>query len=284
MATLSKLAHIFNNYKILISLGTFFAIYKALFLLQIEIKPVVYQIAMLIGTFVVYNQNKIIPEKNSLRLNFSKSNKHLPFTISLIFISLTIFLIFTYRYGFRREILLVVLFLPSFFYQIPIISYHGKYISVRKMPYFKIFLISFVWAFVSSLMIFVTIDSIEFMHSLWILLLNFIFILSITIPFDVRDKIQDKRNELKTLSHIFGDSQLIVTSIILSIINYLASVMYIININKSIYIIAESAMLIYLLAIFSLFKKLKNKDYYYELLDFSILLYGLFYLICWLLR
>ncbi|HRP03071.1 MAG TPA: hypothetical protein PLE30_10540 [Candidatus Kapabacteria bacterium] len=268
----------FNQYKILISIASFFSIYKALYLLNLSINPLIYQIAIVIATLIVYNQNQIFHNKNKISINLSKSNRHLPLIIVLAFGAIFAILSFIFKYGFRKEILLGILFLPSFFYQIPIISFKGKTLAVRQMPYFKIFLISFVWSYVATLMVFIPIESPKFLHAAIILTMNFIFILSITIPFDVRDKVLDRFNELKTLSHLFNDRLLVITSISLAIINFIVSSLYIITFSDPILILPEIGIIIYLLLLYSNFEKLKNKDYYYELLDFSILLYGALYL------
>jgi 4-hydroxybenzoate polyprenyltransferase len=90
--------------------------------------------------------------------------------------------------------------LISVLYTLPIF---GKSMRLRDFSFIKIFLIAFVWAFVTE-----SIPLYESGISLkWIVILfveRVAFFIAITIPFDIRDLKLDLTNNVKTLPSILG--------------------------------------------------------------------------------
>ncbi len=82
-------------------------------------------------------------------------------------------------------------------------SFFGHSIVLREMPGLKIFLIVIVWTIVSVGLI-ITESDIPFSIEVCVLIASrFFFVLSITIPFDIRDLKYDK-NSMKTIPQLFG--------------------------------------------------------------------------------
>lgn len=96
----------------------------------------------------------------------------------------------------------------SLAYAIPLIKFGDRVISLRQIVGLKLFLIAFVWAFSV-----VGLPVVEYYVSggvlnwgkvgLWFTLVT-LFILAITLPFDIRDMKQDKHFKLKTIPILIG--------------------------------------------------------------------------------
>ena len=80
----------------------------------------------------------------------------------------------------------------------------------RNIPYLKIFLISFTWSCITDLIPSLIIENKINYNTL---IQRFLFVVSITIPFDIRDKNIDS-NYLKTLPQIFGKNKSLLISIL----------------------------------------------------------------------
>lgn len=91
---------------------------------------------------------------------------------------------------------LALLGIISFFY-----SYPTKRGNLRSVAGFKIFLIAFVWS--ATVFVF-TSDWVIVMADIILFAHNFLFILAITIPFDIRDLDFDKK-KYKTIPQVLGE-------------------------------------------------------------------------------
>jgi len=99
------------------------------------------------------------------------------------------------------NVLFGVLVFCTLFYYLPL-GFIGR---LRELPFLKVFLISFTWAITTVLvpLVFVGYPLVSF-DILWLVLERFIFLLAVTIPFDVRDIRTDTAGGLITLPSKFG--------------------------------------------------------------------------------
>ena len=99
---------------------------------------------------------------------------------------------------------LLHLALLSFFYD-PVSFIPGRLFSLRKVPLLKLVILSYIWASIASfypaLFLNISIFNREVSTLFWI---QFCFIMSITIPFDIRDFYLDLKDNLITVPRIFG--------------------------------------------------------------------------------
>ncbi len=99
---------------------------------------------------------------------------------------------------------LLHLALLSFFYK-PASFVKTKLFSLRRVPLFKLIILSYIWASLSSfypaLVLDISVFSRKVSNLFWI---QFSFILAITIPFDIRDFYLDIKDKLITMPRIFG--------------------------------------------------------------------------------
>ena len=75
--------------------------------------------------------------------------------------------------------------------------------SLRKIPFIKIFIISFVWTVSTMLLLLLENDIPISVNIILHLLSRFLFVFAITIPFDIRDLKYDAQN-LQTIPFFFG--------------------------------------------------------------------------------
>lgn len=108
--------------------------------------------------------------------------------------------------------LLIIPAILSFFYVLP--DFQGfrrklNRFSLRNIPFIKIYLIAFSWMVISVFIPLFTASLLEEINLLIVVLIlaeKFIFIIAITIPFDIRDiKIDEK--EKKTIPQLLGISR-----------------------------------------------------------------------------
>ena len=171
------------------------------------------------ATTLTYTFQRYVKIKNDSkggdRLEWMKRN---PITVLSFMIVTTLGALWSLFY-FEPEsyIILPVLGILSLFYIVKIPGKMGR--NLRDIPSLKIFLIGLVWAATSTLLPYYNALGIN-IELPWLLFLsNFIFIIGITIPFDIRDIDLDE-TEKKTIPQLFGPSKAIWIAIILLAINY----------------------------------------------------------------
>ena len=160
----------------------------------------------------LYNFNRL--KKKSIDLQkkrnhfIEKNYKSLIlFTLVTLIISLTLF-----NFVKWPNWIIFLLMIISILYSIDI-KFKNKIIlrKFRNIPYIKIFLISFTWSCITDLIPSLIIENKINYNTL---IQRFLFVISITIPFDIRDKNIDS-NYLKTLPQIFGKNKSLLISIFL---------------------------------------------------------------------
>ncbi|MBD79226.1 MAG: hypothetical protein CL840_09925 [Crocinitomicaceae bacterium] len=110
----------------------------------------------------------------------------------------------------RLEITFLYVLLPSgiiaFGYSVPIIKRNGKYWRLRDLPFAKVFLISLTVSYVTVYLPLYEYAIIDWSNLtiLGFFCTRFLFILAITIPFDIRDIDFDAPSSLNTLPLLFG--------------------------------------------------------------------------------
>lgn len=145
------------------------------------------------GTLAIYNFSRIKTLNEFFQFHSEKRMQ-----IILTYVGLIGTLIFVLMRGFELKTFLYlgVLGFVSFCYSLP---FSG--LGLRAIPFLKLFLIAFVWAG-SSIGLLLVVHQAVFQHSL-LFLSVFLFVIGITIPFDIRDSASDEK-ELKTIPQVIG--------------------------------------------------------------------------------
>jgi 4-hydroxybenzoate polyprenyltransferase len=171
-------------------------------------------------TFFTYNGQRLLRLKKNL-IQASNIGERLQWVIKYK-TPLTIFSILSGLIGLGSTyfihpycfFLLIPVGLISIFYVIPVIPFYLKSPTLRDLPYLKIISIALVW---SIIIIWVPFVDTNFGMGLFIslpiaLLQNFLFIIAITLPFDIRDIKFDKVDHLKTIPQLIGIKKTILLS------------------------------------------------------------------------
>ncbi len=105
-----------------------------------------------------------------------------------------------FRFSVSDLVFISPFFLLTLFYVIP---FQGRFKGFRSMPGFKLFLIAAVWAGVTVLFP-LRVNDLALDTKAWVVFVQrFLFVLAITIPFDIRD-LQLDRSDLSTLPQFLG--------------------------------------------------------------------------------
>ena len=159
-------------------------------------------------------------------------------------------------------------------YNLPIIQPIGRrWMGLRQVPGLKLFYIGLVWA-MSCVLLPVTEAyhggyPVVWTQALQVMCWVFLFVVAVTIPFDIRDVYQDKHYGLKTLPVMFGERSSLTLSGLLLLVHmgWIGWSDYATGIRGAL----AAVSLVCLLAI--LFPpKEKNEYYYFLLLDGMMLL------------
>ena len=122
--------------------------------------------------------------------------------------SLVLLYVLTQVY-FKTLLYLGFIGLLSLAYAMPIVKIQGVWKSFRHVPYIKVFHIAFIWSLSTVGLVYVeefqSLDNIDWLSLLYLLSCKFLFILMVTLPFDIRDMKQDSYYHLKTIPLALGE-------------------------------------------------------------------------------
>lgn len=112
----------------------------------------------------------------------------------------------------KAQILLVVLGIISIGYSTPMFYVGKTKHGLRNIPGLKLFLIALVWAFSSVWFPYLELSNTHQINlGIWeliiLILKRLLFITAITIPFDIRDMLQDRKYRLKTIATVYGEKK-----------------------------------------------------------------------------
>lgn len=104
--------------------------------------------------------------------------------------------------GIQHKVLIILTAGLTLLYHLPFENWGFK--GFRSLPYLKVFIISFVWVMLCNVQIAIEnkipLQEIQYTR----FALKFIWIIALTLPFDIRDFEQDKESNLKTIPSLIG--------------------------------------------------------------------------------
>ena len=221
------------------------------------------------STLLIYNYRKLFFNDRNLvppltqRVEWVVRNRS---TLAVIcFASLFGIMICAFSLSGRTFLFLLPLFLVSVLYATPFSRNMNSVKRLRYLPFLKIFLIAGVWSAVTVLFPVIenTSESLFSGPVIFTFITRFIFIFSITVPFDIRDIEVDKRNNIKTFPVVLGERtsvQIAIAALLLFILMYAGSIFFIPEINQRVvygYIISG------FISIAFVAQSLKNKSDYF---------------------
>ncbi len=247
-----------------------------------------YIFILFFATFIEYSLHPIYKawsnQSNAESLRDQWVKKHLKPFIAVNLIALVLLFIVSIQAKLRVIFMFIPIAVITFLYSVPWAKKGKKLFRLRDIPYLKIFLISLIWS--SSTVLIPVVHSeinIDSIHVFSLTLERFIFILAITIPFDVRDMEADLAAGIKTLPALItvskANKMAIVFILSFAILNYIN---YVWQNNLFLLIFLQiSAAFTFLVLTHSKFKK--SEYYYYGWLDGTMLLQGLLVVMGYLL-
>lgn len=175
----------------------------------------VYYTAFLInGTIIIYNLHRLSTpllstgETSSSRfLNYRKLS---PLMMILIIVGAVIAVYSYYHLPHYEQLGLLVGVGLSAAYSLPIFTDRKK---LRDFPYIKIFVIAFVWVYLTLILPFFY--SASHVLLIWLSIERLLFFMAITIPFDIRDYSIDQSTSLGTIPSLIGVSRARKLSVVL---------------------------------------------------------------------
>lgn len=156
------------------------------------------------ATLFVYSLHQFISQRKA-KLPITPRIKQLKaFRGTLVLTALLGFLFCTNFYAqlqLSTQFVTIGLAMLSLGYALPILPQKKRF---RDLHFLKLFLVSFVWSLVTVLLPFLE-SGLAFSISIFYLIIErMLFILAITIPFDIRDEQADQRMGVKTLPNTIG--------------------------------------------------------------------------------
>ncbi|MBQ20051.1 MAG: hypothetical protein CMD31_04795 [Flavobacteriales bacterium] len=173
------------------------------------------------ATYFIYNfqrlvrmNQKEIDEANiGFRMRWVYKNKQ-PIIFTIV-ITAIIIIVSLFYIDIKTIIVLAIMGLFSVVYVVRFIPYNKKWLALRDIPYLKIFVIAFVWTLVTGLLPLVNnIEQIN-LHYILFLVKQFLFVVAITIPFDIRDMKYDIEKGIKTFPLVVGVKKVIILGVLL---------------------------------------------------------------------
>jgi len=142
-----------------------------------------------------YNFQRIVQIKKHPRKDWIKKNEFLIYLIMIISAVMSLYLFSIFKET-KTQIAIIFSGIISILYPF----------FLRKIPFFKILIISLVWT-ISTMLLLVLEENIVFSSNIvFHLIRRFLFVFAIAIPFDIRDLRFDSK-KLKTIPIIFGVSK-----------------------------------------------------------------------------
>lgn len=173
--------------------------------LYFDFSPGKSSLFLALATFLSYNFIRYVKYKNKDLQNHLYAWFSLNKTI-LLWINVLVGIAFVYlvfQFNLQALLVLIPFGVATLLYMLPVLKWKGTTYSFRKIPGFKIFCIAISW---SGVVVFfpIQVHSMELGSlSMLFFLLQFLFVLLLTLPFDIRDVNFDD-NGLKTIPQWLG--------------------------------------------------------------------------------
>lgn len=208
------------------------------------------------ATYFIYNfqrlvrmNQKEIDEANiGFRMRWVYKNTQ-PIILTIV-IAAIILVVSLFYLNIKTIIALAIMGFFSVVYVVRFIPYNNKWLTLRDIPFLKIFVIAFVWALVTGLLPIISskdLIQINLQHILF-LTKQFLFVVAITIPFDIRDMKYDVEKGIKTFPLVVGVKKIIILGILL-LLGFIAIASYEFLVLQNITLGLWIAEIIFILAV-----------------------------------
>jgi len=152
------------------------------------------------GIHAILTKNKSV--SNSLKIQWALKNK---FLIRIIYcISILSCIYFSLLIPPSFLFYIIPLSIISILYSVPF-SINGLNLSIRQIPYLKTLIVAVTWLLIVTILPLKLNNSLSEEYLTWILN-EFLFLLALSVLFDIKDTQKDHSSNLKTIPVVFGYS------------------------------------------------------------------------------
>jgi len=156
------------------------------------------------GSLLIYNLNVLSGLKSHWLNKKDQWKEDHAILMKILLLGSGLILIWSMQFfSFRSLLFISHLGIISILYVLPV-KYENRYYSLRMIPLAKIFFLSYVWASMTVIVPFFDQGGLGDIKVIQLFLERFMFVFALTIPFDVRDLLRDKKEALKTLPMSIG--------------------------------------------------------------------------------
>ncbi|MFI5218212.1 MAG: UbiA family prenyltransferase [Bacteroidia bacterium] len=156
------------------------------------------------GAFIIYNHSTFIIHFPFMRkIDFGNQKKN---CLRILLLALTIVFISILAMVQKNEMLVILLlFGVSLTYVMPVKVFEKRLKGLRNIPILKNVILALVWTLATAILPLVDeINNLTPGDLIFITAKRFFFIFSLTIAFDIRDLIKDRKNNLLTIPNLIG--------------------------------------------------------------------------------
>lgn len=129
-----------------------------------------------------------------------------PFTVFMVALALAAIVLVGVGFWARWQVLVMLtpLAFLSLLYAFPVVPFNKRFVTLRSIPYIKIFVITIVWSLATVLLPVVRIQQVIDIHVLLIFIERMIFVFVLALMFDICDMETDRLSGLKTIPLLLG--------------------------------------------------------------------------------
>lgn len=161
----------------------------------------------------------------------------------------------------------------TLFYSFPLTKHYLTIFRLREVPYLKIFMIALVWAAATVVIPFIQSEhAFATSQIIMIFLERVLFVLAITVPFDIRDMEQDRSAGLKTIPQMLGERRSIAFANLSLLGSLMLSIVRCLSVNDWAILIAYGVSVAITLLFLNNNTIRQSKFYHYGYLDGSMIL------------
>ena len=172
------------------------------------------------STILSYNLIRLfqLDKINSMTAIWIRANKKGLLVLNILALSGIVY--FAFKLSIRGLLALLPFFIATVFYVLPI---KNKAIGLRQVPALKLILIAFSWVGITLYFPLQEVGHLDVSNQWLYFVQRLLFIIAITIPFDIRDA-QFDLPELATLPQVFGVNKAKIVAVICMVLFILLSV------------------------------------------------------------
>jgi hypothetical protein len=190
------------------------------------------------STLCVYNFQRILKINSnstlSEQMNWITQHRITSYTFTLIGAIGSIYLFVRYFFHPYYFLLFIPAGIVCLFYALQFLKWKNKLLSLRDLPFMKIMLIALIWSVSCFWFPVLKTPTFSVVETILLSTFGFLYIISVTIPFDIRDLKYDSDSQ-QTIPQILGWKRAKILSILLLFLSFSGLVILSYGLIESIY-------------------------------------------------